>query len=118
LPQRHFVGAEGGPVEALERSMAEPRPAQLPPYDLRMSNPIQSQRQKYALAIPVMAVLVLTIVSLLLLEIALQTFFYFKNGYWLFTGQNRISVDYVKSVADRRQYSLKDGVVTDRSEKK
>src|SRR5215472_9387785 len=33
---------------------------------------------------------------------------------WLFTGQNRISVDYVKSVADRRQYSLKDGVFTDR----
>lgn len=102
MPQRHFVGAEGGPVEALERSMAEPRPSQLPPYDLRMSNSIQSQRQKSALAIPVMAVLILTIVSLLLLEIVLQAFFYFKNGYWLFTGQNKISVNYVKPVANRR----------------
>ncbi len=49
-----------------------------------------------------MAVLILTIVSLLLLEIVLQAFFYFKNGYWLFTGQNRISVNYVKPVANRR----------------
>jgi len=62
----------------------------------------------------VLAVLLPAVVSLLLMEIALQTLFYFKNGYWLFTGQNRISVDYVKSVADRRQYSLKDGVFTDR----
>jgi lysophospholipase L1-like esterase len=82
--------------------------------DLKMLNSVQSPRQKCALAIPVLAVLVLSVVGLLLLEILLQAIFYFKNGYWLFTGQNTISVDYVKSVADRRQYSLKDGVFTDR----
>ena len=54
---------------------------------------------------------VLTIVTLLLLEIALQTFFYISNGYWLFSGHNNFSVKYVKPVGDRRQYSLKEGAV-------
>ncbi len=57
---------------------------------------------------------VVTIATLLLLEIALQTFFYIRNGYWLFGGHNSFSVKYVKPVGDRRQYSLKEGAVVDR----
>ena len=48
--------------------------------------------------------------AIALLEVVLHAHFHSVNGYWLFLGRKAYQVPYTKPVADRRQYSLREGV--------
>jgi lysophospholipase L1-like esterase len=66
------------------------------------------------------AVLLTAAASIFLLESLLHVYFFATNGYWLFLGRDNFKASYVKLVADRRQYSLRenarDGTVSVNSE--